>query len=235
MLVLKAQMCLETQRFFRGLEKKNIIFQRVINHEGKNFGVKTSLNFERMAGPLSILHASLYGAKKSSPPGHHHHSVYFFFMFCYHKLNDKETLMTPDRTAQPYNPLLPRERCSKRWFLEKSYKWLPFRQDLADNLTPQTTAFIHPALIKHLLDARTVSDAQDHYKTLPLEREVSIQRWLGTYPEESSAWQTIPSQTRVSIRMLEPGSPRFKSWHLPLYLQKQLRQNNPSLLSSIYL
>ena len=61
--------------------------------------------------------------------------------------------MTPEeRIAQPYNPLLPRERCSKGWFLEKSYKLLPFRQDLSRQIMPQTTAFIHPALIKRLLD-----------------------------------------------------------------------------------
>lgn len=154
MLVLKAQMCLETQRFFRGLEKKKHYFpESMINHAGQELWSKTSLNFERMAGPLSILHASPYTEPRSHPPARPSSLCLLLFMFCYHKLNDKETLMTPDRTAQPYNPLLPRERCSKRWFLEKSYKWLPFRQDLSRQLTPQTTAFIHPALIKHLLDA----------------------------------------------------------------------------------
>ena len=132
MLVLKAQMCFETQRFFYGLEKKkkNYFPESTINHTGQELWSKNSMNFERMAGcSIHLICLRLYGSQEEViPPTVPSSLCLFLFMPCYHKLKDKEMLMTPDqRIAQPYSPLLPRERCTKDWFLEKSYKLLPFR------------------------------------------------------------------------------------------------------------
>ena len=129
MLVLKAQMCFETRRFFCGLEKKRHYSpESTINHTGQELWSKNSMNFEGMAGPSICLPClALTGSQEVIPPAGPSLFCLFLFMICYHKLNDKEMLMTPEeRIAQPYNPLLPRERCSKGWFLEKSYKLTAF-------------------------------------------------------------------------------------------------------------
>ena len=86
------------------------------------------------------------------------------------------------------------------------FKGLVFRKELqvncllgriwVDNLgLKQLHSFIQRLLNAFWMHC-TISDTEGHYKTLPLESEVSIQRWLGTYPEESSVWRTIPSQTK---------------------------------------